>query len=76
MIHKIILILNKDEQRVCEYYCYKEIDLDKCIIETGLELVIYYKNGSHFKHEVVKSVEGFGEYGLKITTSKKVWYIY
>ena len=31
--HKIILILNKDKQRVCEQYCYKELDLDKSIIE-------------------------------------------
>lgn len=76
MVHKIILILNKDKQRVCEQYCYKEIDLDKSIIERGLELLIYYKDGSRFKHEVVKSIEGFGEYGLKIVTSKKIWFIY
>ena len=77
MIHKIILILNKDGQRVCEQYCYKELDLDKSIIERDLELFIYYKDGSHFKHhEFVKSIEGFGEYGLKVTTSKKVWFIY
>lgn len=76
MVHKIILILNKDEQRVCEEYCYKELDLDKSVIERDLELLIYYKDGSHFKHEVVKSIDGFGAYGLKIVTSKKVWFIY
>ena len=77
MIHKIILILNKDKQRVCEQYCYKELDLDKSIIQRDIELFICYKDGSYFKHhEVVKIIEGFGAYGLKITTSKKEWFIY
>lgn len=76
MSHKIILILNKDKQRVCEQYCYKELDLDKSIIEKDRELVIYFKYGGHFKHEFVKNIERFEEHGLKITTSKKEWFIY
>ncbi|WP_346961379.1 hypothetical protein [Clostridium sp.] len=77
MEYKIMLILNRsNKMRVCEQYYDKNILLDKCIIERGLDLTIVYENGASFTHEIVESVEGFEEYGLKITTTKKVWFIH
>ena len=77
MNYKILLILNKNTQmRVCEHYCYKSILFDKCVMESGLHLKIVYDGNSFFTHETVESVEPFQEYGLKITTSKKIWFIH
>lgn len=76
MRFKIILVINKDQQKVCEQYCNKEIDLDKSVIEEGRELFIVYKDGGYFTHETVESIENFEKYGLRISTSKKVWFIH
>lgn len=77
MNYKIILILNRNTQmRVCEHYCYKNILLDECIIEKGAHLKIVYEGKSFFTHENIENVEPFEEYGLKITTSKKIWFIH
>jgi hypothetical protein len=76
MSYEIILVLNINTQtRVCEQYYYKSILLDKCVIESGSSLTIAYECGALFTHEIVKSVESFGENGLKITTTKKIWFI-
>ncbi len=74
--YKIILVINKDGARVLQEKCNQEIDLDKCIIEVGQPLFIVYKDGLHFKHENVLNVEPFEEYGLRVTTTKKTWFIY
>lgn len=78
MDYKIVLIINNNTKvRVCEEYCYKSIELNKSIIKVGEELKIVYKNGTLFKHyEIVKSVEPFEDTGLKITTTKKTWFIH
>lgn len=77
MQYKIILILNKNTKcRVCEEYCYKEIDWSKSIIEEGLNLRIIYKDGVYFEHERVEKIESFEKHGWRITTTKKEWFLY
>lgn len=77
MDYKIILIINRNtNMKVCEHYCYKSILLDECNVETGLNLKIVYEGKSFFTHEMVEKVEPFEEYGLKITTTKKTWFIH
>jgi len=74
--YQIIMILNRNaRKRVCEQYCWKFINLDKCSIESGLPLKIVYENGIMFQHEKVLEIEPFDEYGLMVTTTKKEWYI-
>ncbi|GEM_PF-6235298 len=76
MGYEIILVLNRNTQtRVCEQYYYKSILLDKCVIQSGSSLTIAYDCGAIFTHETVEQVESFEEYGLKITTTKKIWFI-
>lgn len=75
--YKIILIINNNTKRsVCQEYYYREIDLNRSVIECGKNLRIVCKDGFYFEHEKVKSVEYFEKYGYKITTTKKVWFIH
>lgn len=75
--YRIILIINKKtKDRVCNQYCYKPIDIQKSVIEIGKELFIVYKDYGRFKHETVEHIEDFEGCGLKITTTKKIWFIY
>lgn len=74
--YSLIKITNrKTNALVCRQYCNIDLALNKCVIERGLALRIVFLNGSGFTHETVEKVDAFGEYGLKITTTKKEWYI-
>lgn len=74
-IYKITLITNRDGNQILQEKCNREINIDKCVIEKYKELKIVYLDGLSFTHEEVKSIESLGEYGLKVYTTKKVWYI-
>lgn len=77
MKFKIILIVNKKtKEKVCEHYYQKFVNLDKSKFEVGLPLNIGYMDNSFFAHEIVQSVEPFEKHGLKIETTKKIWYIH
>lgn len=77
MEFKIVLIINKNtKEKVCEHYCQKVINLKKSKFEVGSPLNITYKDNLFFSHETVQKVEPFEKYGLKIETTKKIWYIH
>lgn len=74
--YSIVKITNrKTNVLVCSQYYDIALALNKCVIERGLALRIVFFDGFGFTHETVEKVDAFGEYGLKITTTKKEWYI-
>lgn len=71
---KLVSIINKNtKQNVCMYYTGELIDLNKSIIEKNKDLIIYYKDGFHFKHETVLNIS-YDNNKFIVETTKKIWF--
>lgn len=69
----IIVYSSRDGNKVCDYYCGKDLKMHKCIIKKGKPLVIVYENSTFFVHEDVLEVEKLNENAMIIETTKKIW---
>lgn len=73
---KIVNILNRKTLRsVCQNYCGKEIDFDKCNFNIGKPLKITYITGSYFTHENVEDIKDGDINTFQVITTNKIWEI-